>query len=634
MIRHGKSEMICIGAAILAVLIAIGLILGCLCFAQPKSQEQVFAGYSTEYVQRLFDDSYVHELDICLPQVNWDYMVEHAQEEQYVLCNAVIDGELVENIAIRPKGNSSLKAIKTQGGDRFSFKIEFDHYREDQTYYGLDKLALNNLGQDVSCLKDYLTYHMMNEIGIAAPLSSYVHVKLNGQDFGLYLAVEAIEDAFAYRNYGTEFGNIYLPECFAIDSVTPKAFINTEENPFALNYDSLGPGERADIMGAVVRTPFEKCFGDNMAAAAFQYLGEDLNRYQVFFNAPVFELREQDKDSLVNAIRTLNGEEHPEDAVDLDSVIKYFVVHNFVNNYDGYTGIFVHNYYLREYNGKLSIIPWDYNLGFGIFTVGCAIKSFLGEDSPYQVDLKIGNAMDDSTGMINYPIDTPTFTVDTQDRPLLALVLNNPEFLERYHQCYREFFDAYFASGLFEEMYQKAYVNIAPYIERGQTFYTAEQFEKASKAVRDYCLLRRESIERQLSGTLPATMEGQKTDYVNLVDASDLDLASSVTFDSLVFGIQSRDIIQILDAIAGDHAKTSEGVTEVLEEAGKDPKVIGGIIVRILASSRLLQNAILLVIAGPLLLLLSIILLCKALKGVKGYSRRNPIKRRGGKEES
>ncbi|MBQ0001578.1 MAG: CotH kinase family protein, partial [Clostridiales bacterium] len=560
-----------------------------------------------------------------ISEANWKSMVKFAEKEQYVLCTAVIDGEEIKNAAIRPKGNSSLSAIKSQDSDRFSFKIEFDHYKKNHTYHGLDKLALNNLGQDVSCMKDYLTYHMMNEAGIAAPLSSYVHMKLNGEDFGLYLAVEGIEDSFALRNYGEDFGNLYKPESFRIDTVTLGNFLSIkgspygEDNPFEKDYSILEPGDRVDILGSVVRGPFEACFGDLMEPAALKYVGEEADKYKVFWDSAVFDITEEDQRSLIHALKKLNSSDHPQAAMDVDSVIPYFVVHNFMNNYDGYTGVFVHNYYLREKDGVLSMIPWDYNLDCGIFTFESAVKSIMGEDSPYQVELKVGNAMDDKTSMVNYPIDTPTFTVDVEDRPLLSAVLKNEQYLKQYHETFQAFLDQYFHTGKFEEVYQRAWDNIAPYVKADQTFYTYEQFRKASDAVHLYCVLREKSIQRQLDGILPATMEGQRRDYRNLVDASYVDLASSVTFDSLVLGIRSQDIIEILDAIAGEKTHNSDGVTEVIAEAAEEPSAIVGIIGRVISSSRILKKAILSAIKGPALFLLSVLGLVISIKRIKKY---------------
>ena len=56
--------------------------------------------------------------------------------------------------------------------------------------------------------------------------------------------------------------------------------------------------------------------------------------------------------------------------VNVEEVLRYFVVHNFVVNGDSYTGSIIHNYYLYEEDGQLSMIPWDYNLAFGTFQGG------------------------------------------------------------------------------------------------------------------------------------------------------------------------------------------------------------------------------------------------------------------------
>lgn len=616
-------------AILMAVICALVLLLGSLLFATPELPSDKTFFISTDYEAKLFDSSYVHEIDIQIPKVNWDYMVLHAMEEQYVHCDVVIDGETIRNVAIRPKGNSSLAAIKKQGSDRFSFKIEFDHYRDNITYHGLDKLALNNLGQDVSCMKDFLTYQMMNAMGVPSPLTSYTHVTLNGKDFGLYLAVEAIEDSFAYRNYGTSYGNLYKPECFVINNVTPSAFAETEMDSeiFSRDYSTLGKGERFDILGTFVEAPFNAAFGNEMQTAAFHYLGDEEERYKVFFDSAVFKETKKSKTALIQAIKTLNSPDY-RSAIDEDSLIPYFVVHNFVNNYDSYTGVFVHNYYLREKDGKLSLIPWDYNLACGVFTIGNAMKSFLGSDSPYMVDLQVGEAMDDSTSMVNYPIDTPTFTVTVEDRPLLSAVLLDPELKEKYHEEFTHLLSSFFASGRFEACFQHTREIIRPYVEDNLTFYSPEKVAVAMDAVHDYFTLRTESVQRQLEGNLPSTMEGQKEDYQNLVDASTLDLSSTVTFDGLVFGISTEDVYAILDSLAGDNPHSAEGLSQSFSEMKEEPKKILTTVGRVITGSKLIYDALIGKILGPVLLVLSIILLCIVRKKTIRYERRKPLRRK------
>ncbi|MCM1507968.1 MAG: hypothetical protein NC177_12675 [Ruminococcus flavefaciens] len=128
MIRSKKTDFICIVSIFLAFVIAI------IAYTSAKSQnvavmtpmDKLQSKISTEYETKLFDSSYVHEIDIIISDVNWDYMTKNAVDEQYVNCDLKIDGEMIYNVAIRPKGNSSLGTISNMGSTQFSFKIEFD----------------------------------------------------------------------------------------------------------------------------------------------------------------------------------------------------------------------------------------------------------------------------------------------------------------------------------------------------------------------------------------------------------------------------------------------------------------------------------------------------------------------------
>ena len=162
------------------------------------------------YEKKLFDTSKVHTIDIVMD--DWDSFVDGCEDEEYVSCAVVIDNEAYKNVAIRAKGNTSLSSVAAYGNDRYSFKIEFDHYDSGKSYHGLDKLSLNNIIQDNRYMKDYLCYQMMGYMGVDAPLCSYVWITVNGEAWGLYLAVEGVEDSFLERNSRKIYisTNIYL----------------------------------------------------------------------------------------------------------------------------------------------------------------------------------------------------------------------------------------------------------------------------------------------------------------------------------------------------------------------------------------------------------------------------------------
>ena len=126
------------------------------------------------YEDRLFDDSVVHTIDIQMD--DWEGFLSTCTNEEYSLCDLVVDGESYSGAGIRAKGNTSLSSVAQYGNDRYSFKIEFDHYDNALTYHGLDKLNLNNLIQDNTMMKDYVTYQLMGSFGVDAPLCSYVYI--------------------------------------------------------------------------------------------------------------------------------------------------------------------------------------------------------------------------------------------------------------------------------------------------------------------------------------------------------------------------------------------------------------------------------------------------------------------------
>ena len=203
MLRHKNIDRVC------CIVLALTLLLSTL-FVGAAAGGLITANTLIGYETRLFDQSRVHTIDIVMQ--DWEAFLDTATSEEYAACHLVIDGESFKNVAIRGKGNTSLSSVQAFGNDRYSFKVEFDHYQSGATYHGLDKLSLNNLIQDNTYMKDYFAYTLMNRMGVAAPLCSFVQINVNGEPWGLYLAVEGVEDAFLQRNYGKDHGELYKPD--------------------------------------------------------------------------------------------------------------------------------------------------------------------------------------------------------------------------------------------------------------------------------------------------------------------------------------------------------------------------------------------------------------------------------------
>lgn len=491
------------------------------------------------YENRLFDNTRVHTIDIVME--DWDEFIARATSEEYYTAAMVIDGEAYKNVGIRGKGNTSLSMVSSMDSERYSFKVEFDHYDDSITYYGLDKLSLNNLIQDTTMIKDYLTYTMMNEFGVAAPLCSFVYITVNGEDWGLYLAVEGIEDSFLERNYGSDYGELYKPDSmsfgggrgngkdFNMDALlngeeaddgsgqTNRAFHRESVNPPTMlggNMPDIGdfdpsqmPGgfdgempDPSDFDSSQMPDGILKGENNNERVDKFsfggmgsldvklQYVDDNLQSYTNIWNNAKTDITTADQKRLIESLKKLSNVQELESVVDIEQVIRYFVVHNYVCNGDSYTGSMIHNYYLYEENGQMTMIPWDYNLAFGTF--------------------QGGNAQN----IVNTPIDAPVSDGGGEDRPMWHWILSDRSYTELYHQYFAEFLNTVDVQRIIDN----AYSLIKIYVEKDPTtFYTQEEFEAGIEDISQFCTLRSQSISMQLE-------EGETTVNMNYADASDL----------------------------------------------------------------------------------------------------------------
>ena len=166
-----------------------------------------------EYESKLFNTDEIISVNIKMDEDDWNKMLKNATSEEYYVCDVTINGTTIKNVAIRPKGNTSLSAIAMdEDTDRFSMKLEFDHFVEGQTCFGLDNLILNNNYADATNMKEAIIYDMFQYLGTDASLYNYAKVSVNGEYWSVYLALEGVEDSFMLRNYGTQNGELYKPD--------------------------------------------------------------------------------------------------------------------------------------------------------------------------------------------------------------------------------------------------------------------------------------------------------------------------------------------------------------------------------------------------------------------------------------
>lgn len=454
MLRSRHIDTICIAALMLCFGLATAL-------AWAGSAGIVTPERHDTYLDLLFDDTKMHTVNIEID--DWNAFIASAPKEEYAQADVTIDGERIGNVGLRAKGNNSLRHVERRGLSRYSLKIEFDHYDSGITYHGLDKLSLDAAFQDNSYLKNYLAYDMMNFMGVPAPATAFTQVMVNGEPWGLFLAVEDAEDAFADRVWGVNHGELYKPD-----------------------YRSL-ENENADV--------------------ALRYIGDDPSLYPGIFDEAQFDVDETDRLRLIRALEGLARGDNLERYVDVDATLRYFAVQAFVANLDSYLGSTGHNYLLYEDAGRISMLPWDYNLAFGTYALG-------------RPELP-----DDAGTYVNLPIDEPAAPEVLAERPLFTNLMAHEEYRSRYHDHLNNLVTGYVESGHLSETIAYMRELIAPYVGEDPTaFCTLEEFLVGTNTIKTFCLLRAESIRGQLEGTIPSTHEGQRAAPETLVNASEIKL--------------------------------------------------------------------------------------------------------------
>lgn len=288
------------------------------------------AGAEEGDYHKIFEKDHVAEVFIELNEDDWQSMKDNAMLEEYHSADITIDGITVENAGIRTKGNISLQSVaRDEDSDRYSFRIKFGKYEKGQRFLGLDELCLNNMYADASYMREYLHYEILRAIGCNVPETVFTNVYINGELFGFYLGVEALDDAFLEENFGEDYknGNFYKMDMGA-----------------SLQYQEGGNYDYAELKK-----------GDDLEKTGLK------NLIQVLDQMPSGEKGEI------------------ESVLDVDSALKYIAGNTVMGNYDSYNGNMHHNYYLYEAkDGVFTVVPWDFNMSFGCFGGGTAV----GIDTP------------------------------------------------------------------------------------------------------------------------------------------------------------------------------------------------------------------------------------------------------------
>lgn len=156
----------------------------------------------------LFDPGAVVEIDLGLPQESIEILEKEPEEEyQPATFSLTAGGQTYGPLSVGARLKGGIGSFRPLFG-KAAFKVKFDELVDEQTFFGLEKLTLNNMVQDPTMMRETLAYEAFRSVGVAAPRTGYAFVRVNGEAFGLYLNVETL-DAVALPRWFASTQHLY-----------------------------------------------------------------------------------------------------------------------------------------------------------------------------------------------------------------------------------------------------------------------------------------------------------------------------------------------------------------------------------------------------------------------------------------
>jgi spore coat protein H len=294
----------------------------------------------------------------------------------YVPADVEIDGVVYPDVGLRLMGNKTRQ--------KRNMRIRFDEFVPGQRFHGVKRINLRNNAGDPSQIREALALLLSQRAGVPCPMSSFVWVSINGEPSGLYTQVEQVDRKFLERNFGEDYGDLYLVE--------PGG-------------DLTYHGETTtDYMESLDRNPAEMLWFEK--------------RYELKTNEQT-----PHPEDLINMMRVL--EETPEadredsfpEVLSLDAFLRVLALHAWFSNLDWYPGKINNTYLYHDATGRFWCFPAGMNRAFG---------NYHGDSCGFSTDQ-----------MLALDPDAPTCGV----RPLVDKVLAVPLFRQRYHEHMQDLID-------------------------------------------------------------------------------------------------------------------------------------------------------------------------------------------------
>ena len=394
------------------------------------------------------------------------------------------------------------------------------------------------------------------------PACSYAHITVNGEEWGLYLAVEPIEEEFIERNYGSIDGNLYKPESNNVaigdkdnnenkimdnNNFSPSENTTSENNNKTTIDNSIDMQNQSNMnngdSSGQMQMPPDMNTGNSTGEMQAPPDMNNRNPSREMQTPP--DMNKQSTNDSTNqpqipngigggigrnsngANLVWNGDDISNYSAIFDNAIfkttdsdDYTKILDMIEHLDSLDDIesyldvdevlkyFAANTFLVNLDSYVSNMNHNYYL-----YENDGIVSIL----PWDYNLSFaGFQAGSASNAINFPIDSPV-SDSLEESPLIGKLLEVDEYKDIYHHYLNEIVENFVNNGTLETLITKTDSLISSYIQNDATaFYTYDEYKASLSNLINFGYDRATSIAAQLDGSQPSTNTGTIETTVDL----------------------------------------------------------------------------------------------------------------------
>ena len=366
---------------------------------------------------RFYANDHIEEIQITFEQENWKYLLDSLRFNGDGLLEGtvMINGKEYKNVGLCYRDSRSFQP----GAKRNGLSLQLDWVNKEQNHQGYKMLELSSALRDPSMVREVLFYETARQY-MPAPQANYAKVGINEEFYGLFVNIEAVDEVFLQRHFGSSTGSFF--KC------NPDVGQRADEGCFDYVYGTL----------QVDGNP--KCFSQN-----FKNLSDK----------PWEDLM-----ALSQALK--KGTEGLEEVLNIDRTLWMLALNNVMVNLSSYSGQYSQSYYLyKDASGQFNPIVWDVNLSFGSYK-----NTGIGSD----LDLNELQELD------------PLLHQDNETKPLISTLLSDSYYKKLYTSHLRSILYDHFTNARYESRAVELQEMIqSTFLEDPNKDYTLNDFNQSLK---------------------------------------------------------------------------------------------------------------------------------------------------------